>query len=109
MPPVVNATSAPSTVAQTTATQSDSIAPAEPPPQGLTEVHIIGTKYIDYFTDGTTVTEYPGDPNVDSHLSEKDAPIPVHDGLKWDHTIGRFLYDTPSGDLEVGDYAVQPP
>jgi hypothetical protein len=84
------------------------ITPTEPPPTGLTEIHIIGTKYIDYFTDGTTTTEYPGDANIDSHLSEKDAPIPAHDGLKWDHTIGRFLYDTPSGDLEVGDYAAQP-
>jgi hypothetical protein len=105
---VASATTTPSTDAQIATTTSGLVAPAETPPQGLTEVHIIGTKYIDYFTDGTTITEYPGDPNVDSHLSEKDAPIPARDGLKWHHTIGRFLYDTPSGDLEVGDYATQP-
>jgi hypothetical protein len=90
------------------ATPSVSVAPSEPPPQGLTLVHIIGTKYIDYFTDGTSVTSYPGDPDIDAHLSEKDAPIPTHTGLTWDHTTGQYLYDTPSGDLEVGDYATQP-
>jgi hypothetical protein len=80
----------------------------EPPPAGLTLVHIVGTKYVDYFTDGTTVTAYPGDPAIDSHFSEKDAPIPTHEGLTWVHTTGQYLYDTPSGDLEIGQYAVQP-
>src|SRR5947208_10240703 len=37
---------------------SDSVVATEPAPEGLTEVHIIGTRYVDYFTDGTTVTEY---------------------------------------------------
>src|SRR5262249_43583334 len=64
--------------------------------------------YIDYFTDGTTVTSYPGDPAIDSHLSEANAPIPTHEGLTWVHTTGQNLYDTTSGDLEVGQYAVQP-
>jgi hypothetical protein len=77
----------------------------ETPPAGLTEVHIIGTKYVDYFTDGTTTISFPGDPNIDAHLSEPNAPIPTHDGLTWVHTTGQPLYDTPSGDLEVGDYA----
>jgi hypothetical protein len=82
--------------------------PSEPAPEGLTLVHIIGTKYTDYFTDGTTNSSYPGDPNIDAHLAEKDAPLPTHEGLTWVHTTGAYLYDTPSGDLEIGDYAVQP-
>ena len=84
------------------------VAPSEPPPQGLIEVHIIGTKYIDYFTNGTTVTAYPGDPAIDGNFDTPNAPIPTHEGLTWDHTTGGYLYDTPSGDLEVGEYAVQP-
>jgi hypothetical protein len=87
---------------------SDSVVPTEPAPQGLTEVHIIGTKYIDYFTDGTTTTAYSGDPDIDSHFSEPNAPIPTRQGLTWVHTTGGYLYDTPTGDLEVGDYALQP-
>jgi hypothetical protein len=90
-----------------TTTPSNSVTPTEPPPQGLSEVHIIGTKFTDYFTDGTTTTSYPGDPQIDAHFAEKNAPIPTHEGLTWVHTTGGYLYDTPSGDLEVGDYALQ--
>jgi hypothetical protein len=82
-------------------------ASTEPPPAGLTLAHIIGTKYVDYFTDGATTTSYPGDADIDSHLGEEDAPIPTHAGLTWVHTTGQYLYDTPSGDLDVGDYALQ--
>jgi hypothetical protein len=96
-----------STNASTTVA-SDSMKPAELPPQGLIEVHIVGTKYIDYFTDGTTITAYPGDPKIDGNLNKPDAPIPVHEGLTWVHTAGGYLYDTKSGDLDVGEYAVQP-
>jgi hypothetical protein len=98
-------TGAPS--APTSPTETSSVTPTEPAPEGLTEVHIIGTKYIDYFTDGTTVTAYPGDPEIDSHFAQKDAPIPTHEGLTWVHTTGGYLYDTSSGDLEVGQYALQ--
>jgi hypothetical protein len=28
--------------------------------------------------------------------------------MTWVHTTGGYLYDTASGDLDVGDYAVQP-
>lgn len=97
-----------STDTETATVPSKSVAATEPPPQGLTEAHVIGTKYIDYFTDGITVTAYPGDPAVDSNFDKPNAPIPTHAGLTWDHTTGGYLYDTPSGDLEVGDYAVQP-
>jgi hypothetical protein len=92
--------------ATTTASYASTPA-AEPPPPGLTEVHVIGTKYTDYFTDGTNVTSYPGDPEVDGNLNKRDAPIPTHAGLTWLHTNSTYLYDTPSGNLDIGDYAVQ--
>lgn len=79
----------------------------EAPPEGLTEVHVIGTKYIDYFTDGTNTYTFPGDPEVHAHIAERDAAIPTHEGLTWVHSVGRPLYDTPSGDLEVGQYVIQ--
>jgi len=81
--------------------------PIEPPPVGLTEVHIIGTKYTDYFTDGSTTIAVPGDQKIDGNPDKPDAPIPTHAGMTWVHTTGENLYDTPSGDLEVGDYALQ--
>jgi hypothetical protein len=87
-------------------TPSVSVAPTRTPPHGLTLVHVVGMKYTDYFTDGTTITSYPGDPNIDAHLSDKDAPIPTHQGLTWDHTTSRLSYDTLSGDLEAGQYAI---
>lgn len=77
-------------------------------PEGLTKVRIIGTKYTDYFTDGTETFAFPGDPAIGARLGEKDAPIPTREGLTWVHTTGSHLYDTPSGDLEMGQYAVQP-
>src|SRR5262249_8766716 len=89
-----------------TSTLDVTTATPEQPPQGLTLVHVVGTKYVDYFTDGTTVTSYPGDPAIDAHLSEKDSAVPTHEGLTWVHTVGEPLYDTPSGDLEQGDYTV---
>ena len=86
---------------------SSEIAPSEASPEGLTEVQIIGTKYIDYFTDGTNTYSFPGDPEIHAHLAKKDAPIPTHEGLTWVQSTGQQLYDTPSGDLEPGYYAVQ--
>ena len=92
----------------TTSTSSSSTPAAESAPQDLTLVHIIGTKYIDYFTDGTNTYTFPGDPEIHAHIAEKDAPIPTHEGLTWVHSTGQYLYDTASGDLEVGQYALQP-
>ena len=83
------------------------VTPIEAAPEGLTKVIVIGTKYIDYFTDGEKEYSFPGDPAIDAHLGEKDAPIPTHEGLTWVHTIGQHLYDTASGDLEEGQYALQ--
>ena len=81
--------------------------PTDSPPPGLALVHIVGTKYVDYFTDGSTTISVPGDPKVDGNLDKPNAPIPTHAGMTWVHTTGQHLYDTPSGDLEVGDYAVE--
>jgi hypothetical protein len=107
MPPSTSLSDASSSETIATSTSASPAPTVEQPPKGLTEVHIIGTKYVDYFTDGTTVTSYPGDPTIDAHLAEPDAPIPTHEGLTWDQTMGYNLYDTSSGDLEVGDYAVR--
>src|SRR5262249_25697850 len=82
-----NATAVDSTSTTTTVATSSAVATGSPeqasppsaaqtPPLNLKEVHIIGTKYVDYFTDGATVTSYPGDPNIDAHLAEPNAPIP---------------------------------
>ncbi|MGA9548615.1 MAG: hypothetical protein WBS14_13190 [Rhodomicrobium sp.] len=68
-------------------------------------VHVVGSKYIDYFTDGTKTFSFPGNPDVDSNLNKPNAPIPSHAGLTWVSTSGMEAYDTPSGDLESGDYA----
>jgi hypothetical protein len=66
-------TIATSTEVSTPAEQEAPATPTPPPPAGLTEVHIIGTKYIDYFTDGTTVTSYPGNPEIDAHFADQRA------------------------------------
>src|SRR5215470_1822942 len=50
----------------------------------------------------------PGDLKIDRNLDKPDAPIPTHVGMTWVHTIGQDLYDAPSGDLEMGNYALQP-
>ena len=105
--PADSSTTPAATAAPAQDTSTSQPAP-EQPPAGLTKVNIIGTKYMDYFTDGTNIIPFPGDPKIDAHLSEKDAPIPTHQGLTWVHTTGQYLYDTQSGDLEVGQYAVQP-
>jgi hypothetical protein len=68
-------------------------------------VHVVGTKYIDYFTDGTKTYSFPGNPDIDSNLNKPNAPIPSHAGLTWVSTSGMEAYDTPSGDLEPSDYA----
>jgi hypothetical protein len=68
-------------------------------------VHVVGTKYVDYFTDGTKTYSFPGNPDIDSNLNKPNAPIPSHGNLKWVSTSGMEAYDTASGDLESGDYA----
>ena len=79
----------------------------ETPPEGFMEVYIIGMQYTDYFTDGTNTYEFAGDPEIHAHIVEKDAPIPTHEGLTWVKSHGRYLYDTASGELEEGQYAIQ--
>ena len=40
-------------------------------------VHVVGTKYVDYFTDGTKTYSFPGNPDIDSNLNKPNAPIPT--------------------------------
>ena len=68
-------------------------------------VHVVGTKYIDYFTDGSKTYSFPGNPDINSNLNKPNAPIPTHGNLTWVSTSGMEAYDTPSGDLESSDYA----
>ena len=68
-------------------TQSQSQSPSSGKPT-LKLVHVAGTKYIDYFTDGAKAYSFPGSPDIDSNL-----------------TSGMEAFDTPSGDLDAGDHA----
>ena len=68
-------------------------------------VHVVGSKYVDFFTDGTTIFSFPGDPLIDANLNQPNAPIPTHAGLTWVSSKAMEAYDTPSGDLEAGTYA----
>jgi hypothetical protein len=45
-------------------------------------VHVVGTKYIDYFTDGTKTYSFLGNPDIDSNLNKPNAPIPTHGNLQ---------------------------
>ena len=67
--------------------QSQSQSPSSGKPT-LKLVHVAGTKYIDYFTDGAKAYSFPGSPDIDSNL-----------------TSGMEAFDTPSGDLDAGDHA----
>jgi hypothetical protein len=117
-----SSSSTPSSASSTTSTTDASSTSVTPPAQtqapaqtqtqaqpsskpALKLVHVVGTKYIDYFTDGTKTFSFPGNPDIDSNLNKPNAPIPSHAGLTWVSTSGMDAYDTPSGDLEVGDYA----
>jgi hypothetical protein len=71
----------------------------------LKVVHVVGSKYVDYFTDGTKTYSFPGNPDIDSNLNKPNASIPTHGNLTWVSTSGMDAYDTPSSDLEIGDYA----
>ena len=95
-------------VAPPAQTQAPAQNQAQSPSSGrssLKLVHVIGTKYIDYFTDGSKTYSFPGNSDIDSNLNKPNAPIPTHGNLKWVSTSGMEAYDTPSGDLEIGDYA----
>jgi hypothetical protein len=89
-------------------TQTPDQSQAQSLPSGkptLKLVHVVGSKYVDYFTDGSKTYSFPGNRDIDSNLNKPNAPIPTHDNLTWVSTSGMEAYDTPSGDLEVGDYA----
>ena len=71
----------------------------------LKRVRVVGSKYVDFFTDGTTLFSFPGDPLIDTNLNKSDAPNPTHGNLTWVSSKAVEAYDTASGDLEVGTYA----
>ena len=104
--PATDASSTPATSPAQTQTpdQSQARSPSSGKPT-LKLVHVVGTKYVDYFTDGTKTYSFPGDPKIDGNLNKPNALIPSHSNLKWVSTSGMEAYDTTSGDLEVGDYA----
>jgi hypothetical protein len=106
-PPAMDASSTPATPLAETQAPAQSQAQAQPKTgkPTLKLVHVVGTKYVDYFTDGTKTYSFPGDPKVDANLNKPNAPIPSHGNLKWVSTSGMDAYDTTSGDLESGDYA----
>jgi hypothetical protein len=113
------ASTSPSSASSTTPTTDEITPPAQTqaPAQGQAQaqpsgskptlelVHVVGSKFIDYFTDGSKTYSFPGNPDIDSNLNKPNAPIPTHGNLTWVSTSGMDAYDTPSGDLEVGDYA----
>jgi hypothetical protein len=107
-PPATDASPTPATPPAQTQTPDQSQAQSQPSNGAkptLKLVHVVGTKYIDHFTDGTKTYSFPGDPDTDSNLNKPNAPIPTHGNLTWVSTSGMEAYDTPSGDLDVGDYA----
>ena len=71
------------------------------------KVTVVGTKYIDYFTDGSIEYSFPSDTTIVANFDKPDSAIPSHGDLKWTGTRGYVAYDTPSGDLEEGQYAQQ--
>src|SRR5262245_34427141 len=52
------------------ATASTPVVSVTPQTIVLALVHTAGMRYLDYCTNGTKLTVYPGDPATDSHLSE---------------------------------------
>ena len=106
-PPTTDASSTPAALPAETQAPAQSQAQSLPisGKPTLKLVHVAGTKYIDYFTDGTKTYSFPGNPDIDSNLNKPNAPIPSHTGLTWVSTSGMEAYDTPSGDLESADYA----
>ena len=81
-PPATDASSTSATPpAQTQApaqSQAQSLPSSKPT---LKLVHVVGTKYVDYFTDGTKTYSFPGNPDIDSNLNKPNAPIPSHGNL----------------------------
>jgi hypothetical protein len=105
--PTTDASSTSATLPAETQAPAQSQAQAQPTSgrPTLKLVHVVGTKYVDYFTDGTKTYSFPGDAKIDGKLNRPNAPIPTHGNLTWVSTSGMEAYDTPSGDLEEGAYA----
>src|SRR6516164_5971217 len=56
-----------STASVASSTSSVSRAKGKP---ALKRVHVVGSKYVDFFTDGTTTYSFPGDPLLDANLNK---------------------------------------
>ena len=105
-PPTMDASSTSPAPAETQApAQTQAQAQPSTGKPTLKLVHVAGTKYIDYFTDGKKTYSFAGNPDIDSNLNKPNAPIPTHGNLTWVSTSGMDAYDTPSGDLKSADYA----
>jgi hypothetical protein len=98
----VHSTDNATSTASDSATSSVSRAKGKP---ALKRVHVVGSKFIDFFTDGTTLFSFPGDSLLDANLNKPDAPIPTHAGLTWVSSKAMEAYDTATGDLEPDTYA----
>jgi hypothetical protein len=80
--PATDASSTSSTPPDQAQTPDQSQAQSQPSSKPtLKLVHVVSTKYIDYFTDGTKTYSFPGNPDIDSNLNKPNAPIPSHVGL----------------------------
>ena len=68
--PATDASSTSATPPAQTQTPAQSQAQSQPSSgkPTLKLVHVVGTKYIDYFTDGTKTYSFPGNPDIDSNL-----------------------------------------
>ena len=85
-PPATDASSTPATPPAQTQTPDQGQAQSQPSRGAkptLKLVRVVGTKYIDYFTDGTKTYSFPGNPDVDSNLNKPNAPIPTRGNLQW--------------------------
>ena len=100
-----SATSTPSASSATSSISQGHGASSVKSKPALKRVHVVGSKYVDFFTDGTTIFSFPGDPSIDANLNKPNASIPTHAGLTWVSSKGMEAYDTASGDLEPGAYA----
>ena len=68
-------------------------------------VHVVGSKYIDTFTDGTNTFTFPGNPYIDANIGKPGASLPTHGNLTWVSTKTLEAYDTATGNLDPGTYA----
>ena len=74
-PPSTDASSTPATPPAQSHAQSQPSNGAKPT---LKLVHVVGSKYIDYFTDGTKTYSFPGNPDIDANLNKPSSHVGLH-------------------------------